>query len=88
MSGILAGGLFYRGIRVIPSGLAAVLTYLEPVVATAVGAFWFHESLGPAGLVGAALVVGGGLYLVFEPQAGGGQASSAPETKLSPSLAR
>lgn len=66
LCGVFAGALLYRGIRAIPAGLSAVLTYLEPVVATLVGAFWFHEALGPSALAGAALVIGGGLYLAFE----------------------
>jgi len=64
--GVLAGGLFYSGIRRIPSGLASVLTYCEPLVATAVGAVAFHEAVQPIGFLGVALVVGGGVWLATE----------------------
>jgi drug/metabolite transporter (DMT)-like permease len=64
--GVLGGGLFYSGIRLIPSGLASVLTYGEPLVATAVGAIAFHEAVQPIGFLGVALVVGGGVWLATE----------------------
>ena len=64
--GVLAGGLFYSGIRLIPSGLASVLTYCEPLVATAVGVIAFHEVVQPIGFVGVAMVVGGGIWLAME----------------------
>jgi drug/metabolite transporter (DMT)-like permease len=64
---VLGGVLFYRGVRSIPSGLASVLTYLEPLVATAIGSVVFHEPLGSTAAVGAALVLGGGVYLATEP---------------------
>src|SRR5581483_6468386 len=64
--GVLAGTLFYSGIRRIPSGLASVLTYAEPVVATGVGAVAFGETIGPMGFLGIAMVVGSGVWLAVE----------------------
>lgn len=57
-----AGGaaLFYAGLRLIPAQRAAVLTYLEPLVASAVGAVFFAERLGAAQLAGGALILAGG----------------------------
>jgi drug/metabolite transporter (DMT)-like permease len=62
-----AGGasLFYLGLRWIPAQRAAVLTYLEPVVAAIVGAAAFGEHLGPAGLFGATLLIAGGAAVAF-----------------------
>jgi drug/metabolite transporter (DMT)-like permease len=65
--GLLAGALFYTGIRDVRSAQASVLTYLEPLVGTLAGVFAFHEPLGPTSVLGAALVVSGGLYLATEP---------------------
>jgi drug/metabolite transporter (DMT)-like permease len=65
--GLLAGTLFYTGIRYVRSAQASVLTYLEPLVGTLAGVFAFHEPLGPTSVLGAALVVSGGLYLATEP---------------------
>ncbi len=61
------GALYYAGLRVIPAQRASVLTYLEPLVAAMVGAIAFGERLGAAGLVGAALILAGGAFLVFAP---------------------
>ena len=65
--GLGAGGLFYMGIREIRSAQASVLTYLEPLVGTLAGVFAFHEPLGPTSVLGAALVVSGGVYVATEP---------------------
>ena len=64
--GWVGGALFYRGVKHVPAGLSSVLTYLEPLVATVIGGLVFHEQLGPLAAVGAALVLGGGIYLVAE----------------------
>lgn len=68
------GLLFLLGMRRIPAQRTAVLTYLEPLVASATGALAFHEPLGPAGLLGGALIVAGGLAIALEPR---GEAVSA-----------
>jgi drug/metabolite transporter (DMT)-like permease len=66
LCGLLAGGLFYAGIREIRSAQASVLTYLEPLVGSLVGALAFGEPLGPTSVLGASLVVTGGAYLATE----------------------
>ena len=58
--GALGAALFYAGLRAIPAQRAAVLTYLEPLVAALVGSFCFAEPLGRAGLAGGALIIAGG----------------------------
>jgi drug/metabolite transporter (DMT)-like permease len=65
--GACGASLFYAGLRWIPAQRAAVLTYLEPVVAALVGALFFAEQLGPAGIAGAALVLGGGVAVALAP---------------------
>ena len=61
------GALFYAGLRAIPSQRAAVLTYLEPLVAALVGAVAFGERLGAAGLAGGALILAGGAAIALAP---------------------
>jgi drug/metabolite transporter (DMT)-like permease len=55
--GAVGAALFYLGLGAIPAQRAAVLTYLEPLVAALVGYLFFAEPLGPAGLAGGALIV-------------------------------
>ncbi|MHB8420748.1 MAG: DMT family transporter [Myxococcales bacterium] len=64
---VVAGMLFYRGLSLVPAGQASTLTYLEPLTATLAGALAFGERIGPMALLGAALVLAGGLLLVLEP---------------------
>jgi drug/metabolite transporter (DMT)-like permease len=58
--GACGAAAFYFGLRIIPAQRAAVLTYLEPLVAALVGYFFFAEPLGSAGLLGGALIIAGG----------------------------
>jgi drug/metabolite transporter (DMT)-like permease len=55
-----SSSLFYIGLRWIPASRAAVLTYLEPLVAALVGYLCFAEPLGLAGLAGGLLIIGAG----------------------------
>lgn len=61
------GTLFYLGLSRIPAQRAAVLTYLEPLVAAMVGVVAFGETLALPGLAGAALILGGGAAIVLLP---------------------
>lgn len=58
--GAAAGVFFLRGLAVIGSSRAAILTYLEPLVALAIGWAVFHEGLGVLAAVGAAIILGAG----------------------------
>ena len=81
--GAAAGVLFLKGLDVIGSSRAAILTYLEPLVGLIVGWVVFQEALGPLVLAGAALILGAGYLssvararapapdLAAEPQASG-----------------
>jgi drug/metabolite transporter (DMT)-like permease len=60
---------FYVGLRLIPAQRAAVLTYLEPLVAALVGYLFFAEPLGPSGFVGGALIIAGGAAVVLSDPA-------------------
>jgi len=57
---------FYLGLKRIAAQRAAVLTYLEPLVAALVGALAFGERLSVAALAGGALIVLGGADVVTE----------------------
>lgn len=58
--------LFYRGLVLVPAHVAGALTYLEPLTAALVGWLAFGEVIGPAGLVGAALVLASGVAVALE----------------------
>ena len=68
LAGTLCGWLYYVGLRRIPAQRAAVLTYLEPLVASVVGAVAFGERLGAPGLLGAALILAGGAAVALQPE--------------------
>lgn len=59
--GVLAGVLFLRGLPRVGAARAAVLAFLEPLVAVAVGWVFFSEALDVLALAGAVLVLGAGL---------------------------
>ena len=61
--GSIAGVAFTLGLLRIGSARAAVLTFIEPVVAVGVGAAVWHEPLSPIALVGGALVLGAGIQV-------------------------
>ena len=50
--------LFLRGLRSTSATAASVLTLLEPLTSTVLAWALFGERLGPAGLLGAALLLG------------------------------
>lgn len=53
----LAYILFTAGLRRIPATTAGMVSLLEPLTATVLGVMVFGESLGPAGMAGAALLL-------------------------------
>lgn len=59
--GAASGVVFSLGLLRIGSARAAVLTFLEPLVAVAVGAVVWREPLHPAAALGGMLVLGAGL---------------------------
>jgi drug/metabolite transporter, DME family len=54
---VVAYGLFYLGLRTVPSEVAGVLTLLEPLTAALLAALALHESLSRPGILGAALLL-------------------------------
>lgn len=71
--GALAGLAFLRGAAVIGSARAAILAFVEPVVACVVGFVAFGERLSPWAIVGGLLVLGAGLLVSRAPR---GEASA------------
>ena len=73
--GACGAGIFYVGLRRIPANRAAILTYLEPLVAALVGWRFFAEPLAWPGLAGGALIIAAGAAVAFsrEPALGGAQ---------------
>ncbi len=61
--GSIAGILFVDGLSRIGSARAAVLAFFEPLVAVICGWAAFGEALGPAALLGGALVLGAGAWV-------------------------
>lgn len=66
--GALAGIVFVRSLKQVPTGRAAVLTLAEPLTALGVAALVWGETLGAGALAGAALVLGAA-YLVVRDAA-------------------
>ncbi len=65
LCGLAASVLFYAGLRRVPAEVAGALTYLEPLTASLLGAALYGERLGAAGLAGAALVLGSGVWVAL-----------------------
>jgi drug/metabolite transporter (DMT)-like permease len=61
--GAASGIVFMIGLLRIGSARAAVLTFMEPIVAVAVGVIVWDESLHPLAMLGGALVLGAGLQV-------------------------
>lgn len=59
--GAVSGVAFSVGLIRIGSARAAILTFLEPLVAVAVGAAVWNEPLSPLAIVGGLLVIGAGI---------------------------
>jgi len=61
LGGVATAGayaIYTLGLRSVPASVAGVTTLLEPLTATTLGVALFGERLGPAGIVGALLLVG------------------------------
>lgn len=54
----IAFALWFDALGVLPAHTVAILEYIDPIVALAISAFVFHETLTPLGCVGAVLVLG------------------------------
>lgn len=65
--GALAGMLFVTGLANIGSSRAAVLAYLEPLVAVCIGWVVWNEGLQPLAAVGAAAIVAAGMWVARDP---------------------
>lgn len=65
--GLGASLVFVQAVKRVPAAIAATITYVEPVTAAGLGALLLGEPLGALALVGAAVVVGAGVWVAFEP---------------------
>lgn len=61
--GTLAGVMYVHGLALVGSARAAVLAFLEPLVAVICGWLAFGEALGPIAGVGGAMVLGAGVWV-------------------------
>ncbi len=66
LAGLLATSFFNTGLRRIPAHVAGVLTYLEPLVAAAVGVLFLDNPLTPLTMMGGLLVLGAGVWVASE----------------------
>jgi drug/metabolite transporter (DMT)-like permease len=66
VSTLVAGIIYYVGLRRIPAERAGVLTYVEPVVAVLVGWIAFAEVPPLTAALGGALVLGGGVLVATD----------------------
>jgi drug/metabolite transporter (DMT)-like permease len=63
-AGLLPTVLFFRSLPHVRAQQAAVLTYLEPLVAAWLAWAAYGESLGARGIVGGVLVLAAGVFVV------------------------
>ncbi|HTK06432.1 MAG TPA: EamA family transporter [Ktedonobacteraceae bacterium] len=61
----LAYGLFQAGMRSISATAASIITLCELLTAASLAWLLFHEELGPTGIIGALLLIGSLLLLVY-----------------------
>ena len=64
----LGYGLFQVGIRSLSATLASIVTMFEPLTAAVLAWLLFHEVLGPAGLLGAGLLLGAMTIILLVPK--------------------
>lgn len=76
--GALGGLFFVWGLRRIAASHASVLTLFEPFVAVLLGAVVLGEGLGPAALIGGALILAGAVIVVTSPHRGATTAVGTP----------
>ena len=71
LAGVVLGPLalvvFVIAVRHVRAPIAATISYVEPVTAAAVGALLLGERVGSLAILGAAVVVGAGVWVAFEP---------------------
>ena len=76
----LAYCLYFSGMGSLPVQTVAILGYLEPVVSVLCSAFFLKEAMGPAGWIGAALIIGAAVVSETLPE----KKREIPEKKGSP----
>ena len=74
--------LYFRGLRTVPAGIAALLSLLEPLTGTVLAALILGDRLGPIGLAGAVILA---MALILAAVAG--QAAASPGSGAGPGAA-
>jgi DME family drug/metabolite transporter len=64
----LAYGLFQIGMRSLSATIVSIVTLCEPLAAALLAWIFFHEELGPIGLLGAALLLGAMVLILLFPK--------------------
>jgi DME family drug/metabolite transporter len=64
----LGYGLFQVGIRSLSATVASIVTMCEPLTAAILAWIFFHEELGPLGLLGASLLLGAMAIIMLVPK--------------------
>jgi drug/metabolite transporter (DMT)-like permease len=77
--GIGATLVFVRAVKRVAAPIAATITYVEPVTAAAVGALLLGEHVGRLAILGAAIVVGAGVWVAAEAPPPSPTATPMPE---------
>jgi drug/metabolite transporter (DMT)-like permease len=67
--GTCATMIFVQAVKRVAAPVAATITYVEPVTASAVGYFLLGEQLGGLAILGAAVVIGAGVWVALDPGA-------------------
>jgi drug/metabolite transporter (DMT)-like permease len=76
--GIGASMIFVHAVKAVSASTASTITYVEPITAVVMGWLVAGERLGPGALVGAAVVIGGGVWVALEPVPAAPPADEAP----------
>lgn len=84
MPSAIAYWMYLRALRDVPASTASIVTLLEPLIAAILAWIIFGEVLGPAGWVGAALLIGAIAYLSLAPERPPEPAAEGMELSLYP----
>jgi DME family drug/metabolite transporter len=72
--------LYFRGLRAVPAGIAALLSLLEPLTGTVLAALILGDRLGPAGIAGAVILAMALILAAVAGSAAGGRPGRWPPT--------
>lgn len=64
----LAYVAYFGSVRALPSATVAIFSYIDPVLAVLLSAFFLKEPITPLGIVGAVLVLGAAFFSEYHPK--------------------